>query len=237
MALTIQDVHTRIFDTIQKNRWDHLSHPEVDVFLDMAQTDLFYFYYGDPNKYQAGRPIPPVAHGQNQKLHDSLSRFLKPLDLFPASPPAPNFVTLPADYIHLDSAFYQVDNKSVPIEMVSTDKIARRLSSQVLPLSIDYPFISIVNYASIGTGFQVYPTTVDFTTEPHKAWYLSRPVTPLYAYTQVGRTITWDQGNSVDLNWGDDDAMKIIQGALEYIGMALENNGLVNFSKSKSKGQ
>ncbi len=238
MALTIDKVHDRLDFLIKKNKWGYISPQQKDLALDLAQMDLFTDYYGDPNQYQYGRPIPPVAHGQNQKLHDSLSRFLKKISLANTN----GFTEFPADYVHLDSAFLldvsTTPDTYLPLKLVSNDKVAFRSNSQIKPVGVtfDNAFISITVQLSTGDiGIQMHPQA-DCSPIVALANYLSRPISPLYSYSQVGRVITYTSESSVHLNWGDDDiTSKIIPKAIEYIGIHLQDNTLFQQGQIKDK--
>jgi len=240
MALSIDKVHDRVNYLIKKNKWAYASPQEIDLALDMAQLDLFSYYYGDPSKYKYGRPIPPVAHGQNQKLHDSLSPFLKPWTLDGAN----GFNELPSDYVHLDSA-YLIDYSTtpdtyIPLKLVSNDKVAFRSNSQMMPVKdtsdFSHAFISLTPDFSTGTnGLQLYPRESPAPLIPI-AYYLSRPTAPVYSYTQSGRTITYVEASSVDLLWSDDDINnQIIPRAMQYIGINLEDNNLFQAGQIKAQ--
>ena len=321
MALTIDKVHDRLDYLIKKNRWGYTSPEQKDICLDMAQTDLFNEYYGNPNQYKYGRPIPPVAHGQTQKLHDALIRLLWKLSLDGAG----GFTALPSDYVHLDSAFIvsthttwfcsvdannevtldftdvpndtnptgdgdftgefgvgdvihisQSSNNvypkiltepiynassditsftisyidpsidwdaikvlsrvtTTPLKLVSNDKVAFKDNSQLMsvknPDDFSYAFISLTT-DNTDQGIQLHPKAV-----PPKgtatAYYLKRPAIPVFGYTQSGRTITYASGSSTQLEWQDDEIEKIIQKAIQYIGMGLEDQTLFQAGQIK----
>lgn len=240
MALTIDKVHERLDFLIKKNKWGYISPQQKDLALDLAQMDLFTDYYGDPNQYQYERPIPPIAHGQNQKLNDSLSRFLKVIILDGAD----GFKAFPSDYVHLDSAFL-IDNSTtrptyIPLKLVTSDRVAFRSNSQLRPAQpsdgFKNAFISIsVQYSSGDVGIQLYPRE-DPAPIIAYAYYLSRPEPPVYSYTQSGRTITYVEGSSTQLNWQDDDiTSKIIPKAIEYIGINLQDDRLFQQGQIKDK--
>lgn len=239
MALSIDKVHARLDYLINKSKWGYTSPRDKDLALDLAQIDLFNFYYGDPNKYQYGRPIPPVAHGQNQKLHDALSPFLTPIEL--SSPDG--FTVLPSDYVHLDSAYlidYDLSPETyTPLKLVSNDKVAFKQNSQLNPVHInsgfENAFISLTpSYSTGENGIQMYPREDPYPVVPI-AYYLRRPAAPLYSYEQTGRDITYIPASSIQLEWSDDNIQKIIQSAIQYIGINLENGDLFQEGQIKEK--
>lgn len=238
MALTISDVHQRMNFLIKKNKWGYTSPQEIDLCLDMAQVELFNFYYGEPNHYQVGRPVPPVAYSQTKKIHDSLKQFVKPWTLTGAD----GFNEFPSDYVHLDSA-YIIDSSTdpesyYPLKFVTNDKIAFKQNSQLKPVVIgsdfSHAFISITPNPAGDFGLQIYPREAPNPEVPI-AYYLGMPTPPVYSYTQVGRTITWVEGSSTALNWQDDDILKIIERAIQYIGIALEDDRLFQEGQTKAK--
>lgn len=236
--LTIDKVHDRIDFLIKKNKWGYISPQQKDLAIDLAQMELFNEYYGDPNKYQYGRPIPPVAYGQTQKLLDSLTPFLKTLGLDNPD----GFTPFPDDYVHLDSAFLK-DGRTTPtvytpLILKTNDKVAFKRNSQLRPLTdLKNAFIAIIPDPSNNSiGIQIYPSESLPSGIEAIAYYLSRPVPPVYAYTQSKRIITYNEAASTQLKWRDDDIInKIIPKAVEYIGINLGDNLLFQEGQIKDK--
>ena len=276
MALNIEQVHKRVSFLIRKNRWGYVSPEEIDIALDMAQLDLFNEYYGNENKYQYGRPIPPMAYGQTGKTTDPIYRFVEKIVLNETEHAVPD------DFVHLDSAFITylysppvdtpppddnqttdeeigvdpvggdpVDDGSTtsgdqpiyitkPLPLISSDKRAFRMNSQLLPISNGLPDHAFIAF-DIGDGggrvIKVYPEDLDLNSGDNTVffYYIHTPAPPKFAYTQTGRTVEYDTENSVQLNWSDDDIKKIIAGAIQYIGINQSNPSLFQAGQIKSK--
>ena len=233
MALTIDKVHERIEFLVKKNQWGYISHEQIDICLDMSQLELFEDYYGNPNKYQAGRPIPPVSYGSTNKVQDSLRNFITTETIDVTFAPA-GLITIPTDYRDYLGAFitYTDSGNTVTheLDMVSEAQRGIALNSQLFSVrstaDLSSSFISMVD-----SGFQIYPAT----TYAGQFTYLRLPAVPVFGYTQVGRTITYASGSSTQLEWGDDDIDKIIQKALGFIAIGLEDDRLFQQSRIKDK--
>jgi hypothetical protein len=107
------------------------------------------------------------------------------------------------------------------------DELIIRLESQVIPVSSDEP-IAIMNREN---KVQLFPET----THNGGVYYLRRPVAPVFAYSQVGRTVTYNSGNSIQLEWKPNDIMNIITIALQYIGINLSSADVVQYADAKEK--
>lgn len=234
MSLNIKQVHDRMNFLIRKNKWGYVKPEDIDIALDMAQMELFDEYYGDPKKYRYGRPIPPEAYGQTQRLKDPIMKFMKRFHLNGTN----GFTEFPADYIHLDSAFLSYTDEGgdrvIPLPQIKSDRQAFRRNSQLLPVTNvtdpAHAFIVIdVNDAG-KKGVQIYPKANYITAE---AYYVSSPPTPVYGYTQTGRVITYDANLSTDLMWNNDDIKKIIAKAIQYVGINLNDSTLIQGGQIK----
>jgi len=234
MSLTIDKVHDRIEFLIKKNQWGYVSHENIDICLDMAQLELFEDYYGNPNKYQAGRPIPPVAYGQTKKVADSLKAFFTTITLSAGTAPS-GLLPFPSDYRDvLDAYTTYTDGDSnaitIGLDLVRESQKAYAMNSQLLSVR-DTNDKSSSFMVMVDTGFQIYPIT----THTGVFTYLRLPAIPVFGYTQSGRTVTYAAGSSTQLEWSDNDINKIIDKALVYLSMALEDDKLYNEARIKDK--
>jgi hypothetical protein len=57
----------------------------------------------------------------------------------------------------------------------------------------------------------------------------------VFGYTQSGRTITYSSGTSTQLEWKQNDLMNVIVIALQYIGINLDANGVLQYANAKDK--
>lgn len=73
--MTIKEIHDYIVFIINKEATGYISHVDIDAALDRAQLSKFVELYSNPKTHQPGRPIPPIAYGQTQKISDDLRYF------------------------------------------------------------------------------------------------------------------------------------------------------------------
>lgn len=193
-----------------------LTHEEIDANLNLAQTELF-------------DELKP-SYGVNQQLHDYLLPFESTLTLINGNTTG-GLITLPADYSHLLSIELSVMNDSNVeyrnVELVKKDEAAERKNSQLIPAS-EYPF----GYFK-GKTIQLFPASPVAGT----LFYLKNPAECEYVYTQVGRTITYDDVNSTQLEWDEEATKRIIFKALGLCGLNLVDMNAINFSVAKEGGK
>ena len=73
--MTIKEIHDFIVFILNKEATGYVSHIDIDAALDRAQMSKFVELYSNPKMHQPGRPIPPIAYGQTQKISDDLRYF------------------------------------------------------------------------------------------------------------------------------------------------------------------
>jgi hypothetical protein len=183
-----------------------VSHNDIDTAIDRGQMSKFMELYGNPKQYQPGRPIPPIAYGQTQKISDDL-RFFKRREQFTSTSAGIIEFTNLTEYLHLLGVYvvgtlnntpsntYVVTDGTVaysagtssrtfakPVKVVSEDQLADRLVSQVSAPSTTSP-IGILGDS--GNKIQLFPEV------EHSGYimYLSKPIKPLFSHVVDGRKI------------------------------------------------
>ena len=227
--MNIQDIHNTILFILDKEQNGFTTHEEIDEMLDNAQMVLFNQYFNNPKVPASAQP---QSYTQNQRVHDSLSAFKK-LQTFTTANTPSGVLTLPADFMNLLSLYTTVYNNTLgrnvysAVQVMPEDELIVRLESQVIPVGNDEP-IAIMNREN---KIQLFPET----THNGGVYYLRRPLAPLFDYTQVGRTVTYNSGNSIQLEWKPNDLMNIITIALQYIGINLSSADVVQYADAKEK--
>ncbi len=160
-----------------------------------------------------------AEYGETQTIHDAI-RKLRVYQSFTSD--GSGIVTFPDDYLHLFGVPYTIYG-STPTQLafVQEDEFATAMSSQLRAVTNEYP-IAVDN----NNGFTIFPTQ----TQIGFYWYLRRPATPLLAYTQVGRVITYNAGGSTQLEFSDAYINNIIARALIYIGINLSEREIAAFA-------
>ena len=211
--MTIKEIHDYIVFILNKETTGYVSHNDIDTAIDRGQMSKFMELYGNPKQYQPGRPIPPIAYGQTQKISDDL-RFFKKREQFASTSAGIIEFTNLTEYLHLLGVYvvgtlnntpsntYVVTDGTVaysagtssrtfakPVKVVSEDQLADRLVSQVSAPSTTSP-IGILGDS--GNKIQLFPEV------EHSGYimYLSKPIKPLFSHVVDGRKIVHNSTSS-----------------------------------------
>ena len=226
--MDIKTIHDTVLFYLNKEQNGFVSHEEIDEILDRAQMVLFNQYHTNP-KVPAQQQA--AVYGESQRIDDALSPF-KSKYTFNAGLTPLGLITLPSGYMHLISLFTTVYNNALArnvysgVQMLSEEELVERLESQVIPVSVDDPVATMVS----GNQIQLYPSQGS----SGVVHYFSRPIKPVFAYTQVGRVITYNQVSSVQMPWKDMDVNNIISIALSYFGLNFSSQEVIQFAELKT---
>ena len=230
--MNIQEVHNRFNLAVRKEQGGSFSPTEVDRILDLAQMELFNSYYGNVKTFDPALQRPAVGYGASQRVNDSLSPFKIKMD-FTISDTTGGVLSLPSNYLYLISLTTTVYNSTLgrnihyPVSVVNEEELESRLESQVVPVALTGP-IAVVNS---GKKIQLFPDVP----QSGFVYYFRRPAAPYLAYTQYGRSISYNATASQDLEWGEQDIHNIINKAVSYAAVSLGNNDLAGYSIAKDE--
>jgi hypothetical protein len=230
--MNIEEIHDIIYVYLNKAQQGFISHEEIDAVLDRSQMSIFNLYHANPMIYTVPGRKESLGYSDSQRMDDALSPFKKTYTYTTGDTPG-GVVTLPNDYMHMISLYttQYVDalgrNVVNPVQVLAEDELIERLESQVIPVSLFDP-ICIMNS---GKKIQLFPEVP----QSGKVYYFKRPAVPKFAYTQSGRTVTYDAGNSVQLEWNEADINNIIMQALSYYGLNLNSAELIQFAQLKQQ--
>lgn len=190
---------------VRKERGVYITPAQFTANLDAGQLDAVEEWF--------------APYGENQTLHDALRK----LRIYqPYTSDTAGFVTFPDNYIHLLGQPFTVAGSTVNrIEFQNEDELPFALTSQLRPVDNSYPIA-----VDSDTGFSIYPQT----TQVGAYFYLRRPLTPVYGYSQAGRTITYDPLTSVQLEFSDVFCNHIIAKALIYAGVNMDEKGITEYA-------
>jgi hypothetical protein len=215
--MNISDYHNFIDLITSQERGGFNTPAEKDSALDRANMTLFEYY----------RPI----YSTSIEANEALSPFKVKYD-FITNSTGQITLTSGQEFVRLLSMLVFVSdpttpsgydpNRTYPVAFVNEDELADRLNSQnKQPLAI-----APVAYTHGIGWYDLYPQQVHSGT----MYFLKRPQKPIYAYTQVGRVITYDAANSQQLLWTEPYANKVVFLALRYLGINLDNDKLVAYA-------
>lgn len=205
------------FDYIlNKERGVFVTPPEKDLIFDRAQ---WWLYNSEVDYYS-----------KNQELKDSLTTF----SVKQSFTVTDGLVTLNSNYQHLLSLQVQYyDNvqqliRYKAVKFFAEDEIAERLDSQILKPTALNPIGEQLNQGV----FQLYPAT----SLAGYVYYLRKPAKPFFSYTEGddGRTITYDKAGSTQLEWNESSINKIIIKALQFSGVNINDEMMVQYSELKN---
>lgn len=213
--------HDTVRYFINKEQGGWIAPEEIDNLCDRSQ--MWW--------YATCLPI----YGKNQKSTDPLSPFSVTMNFvtepdgiikLPTDPAVnPCYETLPVVSIsYFDSVANKIRYK--PVKLLSEDEITERRGSQILEPTIYDP----VGQEMAGGKIQLYPQTV----LSGYCSYLKRPLKPVFNYTQSGRVITYNQGNSVQLEWPETSMNKILIKTIQMAGVNLSDEMIIQYTELKN---
>lgn len=210
MARNISDIVNFIQYLVRKERGIFLLPSQATANLDAAQMDCIAEWF--------------EPYGETQKLHDAL-RPIRVYYQFTSN--GAGFVTFPSDYLHILGSPFTVTGSTVnEISFVQESELPFAIKSQLRPVSTSYPIA-----VDTATGFSIYPQT----TQIGFFNYLRRPATPVYGYSQAGRTITYDPDTSTQLEFSDVYINAIIARSLKFVGINMDEQGISQFAEIYSE--
>jgi len=202
----IQQIVDFVRYIVRKERGVFITIPQATSNLDAAQLDVFQDYF--------------KQYLETQTIHDALKPFKKYVQFTTDSA---GFLTYESDVEHILGTVFTVSGSTMnEVRIVAEDKYVKAVNSVLRPVSITKP---IGKYTA--TGISIVPQT----TQTGFYNYLKRPATPVYAYTQVGRDITYDAANSTQLEWQDTYINSIIARALWYTGVNMDEKSISDFAQ------
>jgi hypothetical protein len=147
----------------------------------------------------------------------------------PATTPG-GIIQAPTDYEHLLSIRATSQdangiNRVRPVPLLNSDEVADRYDSSFMAPTLQDPVCQLVQDSNV----QIHPNTgISGYME-----YLSRPVTPVFVYTQTGRNIVYDKAGSTQMEWADPQILSIIMKVLSFLGINSREQDVVQYSETK----
>jgi hypothetical protein len=202
----IQNVVDFFSYIVRKERGVFLTISEAITNIDNGQLDCFEEYWS--------------MYAVSQTVHDAL----RPFRVYqPFTSNSAGFVTYPSDYIHMAGVPFVVYGSTIyNVNFPNEDEWVDALTSQLRPVSASNPIAQ-----NTATGFSLYPqqSHIGFYT------YMKRPPQPVYAYTEVGRVITYNSSASTQLAWNEIYWNNIIAKGLKYCGINMSEQEVSQFAQ------
>lgn len=210
MAYNLNEIYDFMVFIVRKERGVFVTIPEFENTLDNAQMEAVADWF--------------ELYGTTQKIHDAIRKLRSQVQFTSTSDGQVNFAS---DYLHMIGGAYTVTGSTInSIRFVNEDELALALKSQLRPISTSAPIAK-----DTATGFQIYPQT----TQTGFYNYLKRPAKPVYGYTLVGRTITYNPLTSTQLEFTDIYINNIISIALKFWGINMAEQDIQAFAQNQTQ--
>lgn len=207
MARNISNLYDFYLYILRKERGSFVNPNQFSSNLNAGQLDAFQEYF--------------LPYGGTQILHDGLKPF-RVYHQFTSN--AAGFVVYPDECEHILGAAFTVTGSTVnEITFVNDNEWVFAINSQLRPVSLSKPIALDTN-----VGFSLYPQSLQIGFFN----YLKLPAVPVYAYTQVGRQITYDPVNSVQLEWADSYVNNVLAKALVYAGVNMNEKDIIAYAEN-----
>ena len=215
--MTLLEIHDFIDLITSKERGGFNTYAEKDAALDRASLTLFDFYKPQYAKsIEAKEALAPfrvkydyTTNASGQITLSSTATFvhLLAMDVMVTDATAPsNFVR----------------DRRYPVMFPNEDELADRLNSQTKQPTTTSPIADIH-----GVGwYDLYPQVVHTGT----IYFLKRPAKPVFAYTQIGRTISYNASGSTQLEWEEPYLNKLVLIAIRFLGINLDSDKIIAYS-------
>lgn len=205
---------------VDKYQGAYLSPDDFNMAVNAAQRQYLNFLTGETAEFNQGTRRPQGGFSNDVTTGGSLSNFLKESDLTITA----QLAAQPSDFYKI-SAMRTTDN-DYAIKRVGADKVYAYVNNP-----IDNPTATDPIYTEIGTNFKFWPSTL----AAAKIVYFKKPADAKWAYTG---DLVYDSGNSVQLEWPENDHMDIVYRTLGIIGINLKDGDLIRISQTvKNDGQ
>lgn len=183
----------------------------------------------DAGQMSLYRDLKP-KYATSQWVKDALSPFREVYNFTTAV--SGNVIVPDTDYLDLldIQIFFQVSNRTVyaPIKLVNEDERAKRLNSQIDPVTATSPIGEQIGLRT----FRLYPASI----YNGNATYLRRPVKPVYGYTVIsGRVIIYDPNTSTQLEWRETEHIPLLLKGLQSLSINLSDAEIQNFAQIKTQ--
>jgi hypothetical protein len=211
---------------INNNQNGNLTPEKFNLINEQAQWDYMRFLLGDYRKYQAGRPIPPVAWGMTAQVRESLTPFIQPPTTISVDPTT-GLANNPPDYEMWDAMNWGIYKQRV--KFIQQGRLFSHINSTINPVQRNPVFLSVYR------GFEIYPATIGSVSLS----YVRSPKPIRWAYTEdIYRRSVYNPALSSSPEWQRTDVLEIIARAMRMMGVNLQAGQVVQYAEQiKNQGQ
>ncbi len=223
----VEDIFNRVRDLSKKDKSGYLSSDEFNRNLNETQQILLDYYYD--------------RFGDDQYDQDSINPFLKEVEI----PVINGFVDFPEDYRHrvevgniyvenVYSSNCDINNPKVeeyPLRYLAPDEERLTKSSPIRRPSVDK---KLIYHTFVNNKIKILPKTVQGVVAFK---YISQPPEAIYATSL--NTVTdkedYDDANSVNLIWNEQDKHNIVDIMLMFLGIQIRETALINWVMARKR--
>lgn len=219
-----------------KNQRGYITPSEFNNIADAVNIQLAKEYFGLPEEYQPGSPVPKISYQITQLVSDYMSPFRKEI---PVNVDTQGHLIYPDNYIHFIAGRYpyadgyttDVSGNKVPVytesplEMIDDDKESYR----AFQTKIAIPTIEDPICITKDTYIQIYPKNLGNVI----LVYLRYPIKPLWAYTLVNDRPVYNSSGSTDFEWKHILDVDIVRRMASYVGINLRDQQMSQYVESK----
>jgi hypothetical protein len=218
--MNINEIYKLVSYMVDKYQGAYLAPDDFNMAINAAQRQYLNFLTGETAEFNQGTRRPQGGFSNDVTTGGSLSNFLKEGTLTITT----QLAAQPTDFYKI-SAMRTTDD-DYAIKRVGADKIYAYVNNP-----IDTPTLTEPIYTEIGSNFKFWPSTL----ATAKIVYFKKPVDAKWAYTG---DLVYDSGNSVQLEWPENDHMDIVYRTLGIVGINLKDGDLIRVSQTvKNDGQ
>lgn len=218
--MNINEIYKLVSYMVDKYQGAYLAPDDFNMAVNAAQRQYLNFLTGETAEFNQGSRRPSGGFSNDVTTGGSLSNFLKEGTLTITT----QLAAQPTDFYKI-SAMRTTDD-DYAIKRVGSDKVYAYINNP-----IDTPTLTDPIYTEIGSNFKFWPASL----ATAKIVYFKKPVDAKWAYTG---DLVYDSGNSVQLEWPENDHMDIVYRTLGIIGINLKDGDLIRISQTvKNDGQ
>lgn len=220
------DFMFQLFNAIaNKNVRGDLGSSRFNLFIQQAENSYVSYLLGILQKYQPGRPVPPVAIGMTRRVRQILSPLITP-PVEVTIAPLTGVAAFPVGHLYTDTVKTAAGKK---VRYADSMRLTAFNESVIDPIGSN-PVYLIQN-----NGFQFYPFSLG------TAWVTYIKQSPGISW---GKTV--DENNREEYNptlskqpvWSDLDCLEIITRALRMAGVSIQFTDVQQYANEiKNTGQ
>lgn len=205
--MNIDEARTYVLSIARKNQLGSFTPSQLDIYFQRAQMQII-------NNLR-------VNYEWNSLVSDQLSKLVVTQEVFNRG----EKFFKPADYLYWVSFFaHTFTNEScgnvtkewAPVELITQDKLANRMSSTIVKPTTDYPVA--INYSD---HYLIFPSPGKITLT-----YVRVPKHPKWGYTTSNDRLVYNPSTSQDLELPDSLHDEICTRVLNYMGLSTRDENL-----------